>query len=113
MCTKNTLDSIMKRIVEFSKQEFKNNLESVILYGSYARGDYDDDSDIDVMILLNLPKDSLENYISSVTKKMSRLSLEYDVVISVVLKDIETFNHYVDTVPFYKNVEREGKRIAV
>lgn len=30
---------------------------SVILYGSYARGDYTSDSDVDIMILVNLSEE--------------------------------------------------------
>ena len=38
------------------------HLKSVILYGSYARGDYTADSDIDIMILVDLSDE--ENGIS-------------------------------------------------
>ena len=35
---------------------YGKHLQSVILYGSYARGDFTKDSDVDIMILLNLTK---------------------------------------------------------
>ena len=31
---------------------FKNNLKKIILFGSYAKGTYNNDSDIDIMVLL-------------------------------------------------------------
>ena len=40
------------------------HLKSVILYGSYARGDYSKDSDIDVMILVKIPEDKIRDYIN-------------------------------------------------
>ena len=33
---------------------YGNHLKTVILYGSYARGDYTEESDIDIMILLDI-----------------------------------------------------------
>ena len=38
------------------------HLKSVILYGSYARGDYTPESDVDIMILVDLPDDELDQY---------------------------------------------------
>lgn len=35
------------------------HLKSVILYGSYARGDYTPESDVDIMILVDLPDDEI------------------------------------------------------
>ena len=37
-------------------------LKSVILYGSYARGDYTPDSDIDIMILVDLSVEEMDAY---------------------------------------------------
>ena len=36
------------------------NLKQVILYGSYARGDYTEDSDIDIMVLTTLTDKEIE-----------------------------------------------------
>ena len=53
MCSQSKLNSILSKIAEVAKNTFGNTLQAVILYGSYARGDYDDASDIDIMIILN------------------------------------------------------------
>ena len=45
------------------------NLKQVILYGSYARGDYTEDSDIDTMVLTTLTDKEIEQY------SMMRLSI--------------------------------------
>lgn len=37
-----------------------SHLQKVILYGSYARGDYREDSDIDIMILVVLENEELK-----------------------------------------------------
>ena len=38
--------------------------------------------------------------------------LAHDLLISVTVKDIETFTKYLDVLPFYQNVRREVVRVA-
>ena len=45
MCTKNQLDMMLKQIADYSKELFGDKFKNIILYGSYARGDYDEESD--------------------------------------------------------------------
>ena len=62
MCNKSTLDVLLKETSIELKNIFGEKLNSVILYGSYARGDYDSESDIDVMALVDLEKSELAKY---------------------------------------------------
>ncbi|MCD8077155.1 MAG: nucleotidyltransferase domain-containing protein, partial [Lachnospiraceae bacterium] len=48
-----TMQSIMERYILEVRQIYGNHLRKIILYGSYARGDFREDSDVDVMILLD------------------------------------------------------------
>ena len=50
-------------ILDFSRQVKRilgNKLSKVILYGSYARGDFRENSDIDIMVLTTLTDDEIE-----------------------------------------------------
>ena len=38
---------------------YASALNAVILYGSYARGDYTEDSDVDIMILVDMPEEEI------------------------------------------------------
>ena len=49
MCTKNELNSILQKLTQIYRSVYGENLVQVILYGSYARGDYHTDSDVDVV----------------------------------------------------------------
>ena len=42
------------------KKVFGEKFQSVILYGSYARGDYDEESDIDIMITVDMSREELK-----------------------------------------------------
>ena len=113
MCTKNHLNDITERIALLSKNVFGERLDAVILYGSYARGDETDESDIDIMVLTDIPKEKLFLYKKEFTRLTSELGLLYDTVITVTLKDTETFYKYLSAVPFYSVVNKEGIKIAV
>lgn len=114
MCEKQRLEKILTSIVEYAKETFDDALDAVILYGSYARGDYDAESDIDVMVLVDMDANALMQYESQFSCLTSELSLADDecTTISLLLKDKETYYKWLHVVPFYQNVEREGVRIS-
>lgn len=113
MCSKNTLDMLLRETRTELSNIFGEKLESVILYGSYARGDYDSESDIDVMALIDLDKDELVRYRRKVSDFASDIDLKYDVLLSVKLQDKFTFEKYRDALPYYRNVAREGVSVGV
>ncbi|BBG23610.1 hypothetical protein IC006_0898 [Sulfuracidifex tepidarius] len=52
--------TLLNTIVEIMKEEFKDDLISIVLYGSVSRGDNRNDSDVDLLIIMNnLPTDSI------------------------------------------------------
>ena len=57
-----TINNILEK---YTKEQFiiyGEHLKSVILYGSYARGDNSIDSDIDIMILLDISDIEIKEY---------------------------------------------------
>lgn len=113
MCTRNQLDIITSTVAGSAKRLLNKNLISVILYGSYARGDFDDESDIDIMIIADIPADECWNYNVQLINELTDLELENGIVISTHIVQAEIFNQFKNTLPFYRNVTREGIKIAV
>lgn len=110
MCTEAALNNITNSIKDTALSLFDNRLNSVILYGSYARGTNDSESDIDIMLLIDMPAESINKYRSEISRAASRLSLDSAdcVTVSVVLQDTETFEKFKSALPFYRNVAEEG-----
>lgn len=113
MCSRNTLDMLLKETYTELKNIFGEKLSNVILYGSYARGDYDCESDIDVMALVDIEKGELAKYRRIVSDFASDIDLKYDVLLSIKLQDKFTFEKYGNALPYYMNVVREGVNIYV
>ncbi|MGL6227072.1 MAG: nucleotidyltransferase domain-containing protein [Thermoguttaceae bacterium] len=108
MCDERQVREILQEVMEFSQQQFGESLDSVILYGSYARGDYDEESDIDVMILVNSDEEYLKTFSRVYAKFASCASLKHEMFLSLVLRSKSTFDHRKTFVPYYRNVMNEG-----
>ena len=108
MCSKSVLDEITAKIVQAAKDSLGDKLDKVILYGSYARGDYDDESDIDIMVLADIPRESCGEEYRKINRLASRLGLEHNILVYVDITDLATFNEYINDLPFYMNVQKEG-----
>ncbi|MEY8364310.1 nucleotidyltransferase domain-containing protein [Anaerovoracaceae bacterium 41-7] len=91
---------------------FGNKLNHIWLYGSYARGDNDEESDLDILALVDLSKNELAAYRREVSDLSSELDLQYGVLLSIKLQDTETFHRYSDSLPFFQNVIKEGISIV-
>ena len=113
MCTKNQLDIITSTVALNAKKILNEKLVSVILYGSYARGDFDTESDIDIMIIADIPCEECWNYNVQLINEIAEFELQNDIVISTHIVQADNFNQYKNTLPFYRNVTKEGIKIAV
>lgn len=102
------LHSILSEIYTAAKDEFHGTMQNMILYGSYARGDFDAESDMDIMILADIRNDECWIYRKKLSSIVDELSLEHDIVISLHILDTTTFERWNTVVPFYQNVKREG-----
>ena len=61
MCTKSQLEAIEEEMVNYYRSVYGDSIDTIILYGSYARGDYSDDSDIDIRKSCGTSKKIKEN----------------------------------------------------
>jgi predicted nucleotidyltransferase len=90
---------------------FGDKIERIILYGSYARGDFDLESDIDIMILLNCDqKEILENR-KAISQIASRVGLKNDVMVSLLARNCTEYESNMKYQPFYQNIEKEGVKV--
>jgi predicted nucleotidyltransferase len=98
---------LMKELKEGLVRIYGDRLRAVYLYGSYARGDYRQGSDVDVMILLKDYKNYWKEQ-SKISQLASDVSLEYDVTVSCIfIKEIQWKTASIER-PLIYNIRKEG-----
>ncbi len=108
------MEAIINPAIEPIVREFKaalqamygDRLREVILYGSYARGDYDDESDIDLMVVLNDERVDTFGEIRQISPLETRFLLDYGLVVSPLPV---AYSRYKDSFsPIYQEVRKDG-----
>ena len=99
---------ILREFTQQVQRVLGKSLKKVILYGSYARGDYRENSDIDIMVLTTLTDEEIRQIKTTLYDVAFDFQMEYGVDISVVIKNEEHFNYWLGALPFYDNVQKEG-----
>jgi len=105
------LNRVTDELSRNTQDLFGDRLQKIILFGSYARGDYTEESDLDIMVLADLEESERWPLEKEVSKIASDLSLEHDITICMILRDEKTFTSRLPILPFYKNVVSEGVEI--
>jgi len=80
----------------------------IILYGSYARGDYKSDSDVDILILLKKDKISYSDE-KRISYPLYALEFKTGQIISPLILPKKRWENKFVATPLYENVQKEGK----
>lgn len=112
MCNQNQAIIILGEVYTACNPIFGNAIKDAYLYGSYARGDYHEESDIDILLTVDMDQVALAELRNRIGHISSDISLKHDVTVSVTVKPLAQFLQYADVLPYYKNVLAEGIRYA-
>ena len=97
---------ILQEFVTDMEKVFDSSLKKIILYGSYARGDFKINSDMDIMILTSLSDNEIKVLEKNVYDIAFEYELMYGVMISVNIKNEDHFNYWLGALPYYDNVNK-------
>lgn len=107
--TKNrNMEKILQKYVGDLIQIYGRSLKAVILYGSYARGDFREDSDIDIMILVDLSDEEIHKKGHELSDLTFDYNFDYVLTIMPIVKNKAHFEKWLHAYPFYNNISREG-----
>jgi len=101
------LNTVLSDFVAECRAAFNEKLYDVRLFGSYARSDYNEESDIDVMVILNVSATEVRRFRHDICRITVALELKHNATISPVLYGKEEYDSR-KTFGFCKNVEVEG-----
>jgi uncharacterized protein (UPF0332 family)/predicted nucleotidyltransferase len=93
---------------EYTRQllEERPDVVAVVLYGSVARGEAGDDSDVDLMILAAAEDDRLTKYASGLAMKIGE---EYGAFVQEIVESLAVFeSRALEGYPFQRKIVRGG-----
>ena len=100
-----TIDLALEKLIPGLQEIYGDLIDSVILYGSTARGIRTADSDVDVAILLRAGAAKVMR--DQMLDLVVDLELECGKVLSVLCIDYNKFAEWKDVLPFYKNIRKD------
>lgn len=103
------LNKITDHLNKQLKETLDTALKEIILFGSYARGDYTIDSDMDFLVIID--ETNIKEKEELILDIAVDLSIQYGVVISVFIKNLSNYLMEKKYKPFLKTIEKEGIRI--
>ena len=105
------MEEICRRVVAAYRKAYGDDIEAIYLYGSYARGDYDEDSDIDFAAIVKGDRLDVQKKLYRMWDDTVRMDLELDVITSPTAIPAREFEKYKNQSGYYKNILNEGKRL--
>lgn len=103
-----TMNVLIEQYISEIKKIYGSHLRKVILYGSYARGDFRPDSDVDIMILLDMSDIELKAFSQELSYMTYDFNLDNNLDIKPIAKSEKHFIKWIANYPFYSNIDKEG-----
>ncbi len=113
MIEKNETRKIIKQLCDGIYPLFPESKIDVILFGSYARGNSEEGSDIDLMLLVDSSREEIAKKNRLIGNVAGDLLVEYGIQVSPIVENRTWFNKNVGVIPRFRNILREGIRINV
>ena len=104
MCTYTQLHQVTNQMAQCYHDIYGADIVGIFLYGSYARGDYDNQSDIDIAAIVKGSRLDLQNKLKAVWDISADIGLENDVVVSPTVIPYDEFEEYKEKLPYYRNI---------
>lgn len=103
-------DAIAQAVKAQLQLLYGDRLAKVILYGSYARGDFHEESDIDFLVVLKDEEIAVGKELRAMSEPIFDISFKNDIIISKHPTTLTRFEN--SQFLFYKNIRKEGVEIA-
>ena len=99
-------DDMVCDLIGGLRQIFKTSLLQIILYGSVARKEQSQESDIDIAIIIR--DNQILGVLDHFVEWNAELDMKYERVFSIVDIEESKMKDWGDILPFYKNIRQEG-----
>ena len=113
MCSQIEVRTIIAQLRESLTSIFPHEQFDVILFGSYARNEADDDSDIDVMFLVDSSRQIIQEKHWQIGEAAAEVLMDHGIIVSPIVENRAYYQENANILPFFKNVQHEGVWINI
>ena len=99
------LDEVLGDLKRERESLYGERLKGLYLFGSYARGDAEPDSDVDVAVVLD-DYEYASRELRMMSQVLNRLSLQHDILLAAIPLRVTEWRSR--RTPLLENVRREG-----
>ena len=97
-------DLIVKKVADYLKAELGGQIIDIILFGSRARGDFQNESDYDILVLVTKKTKALIEQIDDIVWE---IAWEHNAVITAFIYEKSRFENDIFE-PLFMNIQKEG-----
>jgi predicted nucleotidyltransferase len=91
------------------RQRHGTGLRRVVLFGSKARGDFDDESDLDVLVVVRTPGGEFCPLWQQIADIAWKVEFEYGVVLTTIIRSPAEYRQMQrDNLLLFRNIDRDG-----
>lgn len=103
------IDKVKNESVPLICETMGRDVKKIILYGSCSRGDFSDDSDIDIALLTSCNRMEAKKYNDSLSEIATEFAKKYLAIVNFVCLPEKEFEEKKGWYPYFRNIEREGE----
>jgi uncharacterized protein len=103
------LETVHRDVTRLMQRVYGDRLAKIILYGSYARGDFHEESDIDYLVVLYDQQVSAFMEVANTLPALSEVFDDSGIEVSTVVVSNDQLMNSIR--PFFKEVRKDGKVI--
>ena len=112
MCSQAELRQIILQLRSNIAEIFPQERFDVILFGSYARNEAEDGSDMDVMFLVDSSRQAIAEKHRQLGEAAADVLMDFGIVVSPIVENRDYYLANADILPFFRNVQREVARTS-
>ncbi|MBS6397922.1 MAG: nucleotidyltransferase domain-containing protein [Clostridiales bacterium] len=106
------MNGVIHAYVEEIKRLLGADFIRAVVYGSYARGEYTDESDIDIAVFTSRETSEFYGLIDKISEITFEYNVKYDVILSPVFQNVVQYERMLSVLPYYQSIQREGVTVG-
>ena len=112
MLSRMEVETIIAKLCGEVTRIFPQDKIDAILFGSYARGDAEFGSDIDVLLLVDSSREAIAEKNWQIGEIASDLFMDYGVMVSPIVENRKYYQDRIDLLPFFGYIDWEGVKLS-